>query len=93
MPTTLPPAQSSVEPAEPLVARRIKVQVAPPTEDDPGAVIEGAYTLEGNTLRVYDVDHNLLIFEGKNSPNGFVSVIHKQIDQPERTDVGPGWPQ
>jgi hypothetical protein len=48
------------EPAEPLVAHRIRVQVAPPTERDPGAVIEGAYTLEGNTLRVYDADRNLL---------------------------------
>jgi hypothetical protein len=43
------------------VAHRIQVQVAPPTEDDPGAVIEGSYTLAGDgVLRVYDADRNLL---------------------------------
>jgi hypothetical protein len=29
----------------PLVAHRIQVQIAPPTEDDPGAIVEGTYTL------------------------------------------------
>jgi hypothetical protein len=34
---------------------------APPTECDPGAVIEGSYTLaEDGVLRVYDTDQNLL---------------------------------
>jgi hypothetical protein len=52
----------SEEPAEPLVAHhRIHVQVAPPTERDPGAVIEGSYTLtESGVVRVYDADRNLL---------------------------------
>jgi hypothetical protein len=51
----------SEEPAEPLVEHRIWVQVAPPTESDPGAVIEGSFTLtEGGVVRVYDVDHKLL---------------------------------
>jgi hypothetical protein len=31
----------SEEPAGPLVAHRIQVQIAPPTEDDPGAIVEG----------------------------------------------------
>jgi hypothetical protein len=49
------------EPAEPLVEHRIWVQVAPPTENDPGAIVEGSYTLtEDGVVRVYDVDHNLL---------------------------------
>jgi hypothetical protein len=39
---------------------RIWVQVAPPTENSPGEIIEGSFTLEGNDLRVFDVDHNLL---------------------------------
>ena len=40
---------------------RIRVQVAPPTENDPGAIVEGSYTLaEDGVVRVYDVDHNLL---------------------------------
>jgi hypothetical protein len=61
MPSTPAPVQSSAEPAEPLVAHRIQVQVAPPTEDSPGAVIEGSYTLAGDgVLRVYDADRNLL---------------------------------
>ncbi|OLB78716.1 MAG: hypothetical protein AUI16_02975 [Alphaproteobacteria bacterium 13_2_20CM_2_64_7] len=48
------------EPAE-LVAHRIQVQVAPPTENDPGAIIEGTYTLaEDGILRVFDTDQNLL---------------------------------
>jgi hypothetical protein len=43
------------------VEHRIRVQVAPPTENDPGAVIEGSYTLtEDGVLRVYDTDQNLL---------------------------------
>jgi hypothetical protein len=43
------------------VEHRIRVQVAPPTQDDPGAVIEGSYTLtEDGVLRVYDTDQNLL---------------------------------
>jgi hypothetical protein len=51
----------SEEPAEPLVEHRIRVQVAPPTENDPGAIVEGSYTLtEDGVVRVYDVDHNLL---------------------------------
>jgi hypothetical protein len=51
----------SEEPAEPLVAHRIQVQVAPPTEDSPGEVVEGTYTLaEDGVLRVYDGDRNLL---------------------------------
>jgi hypothetical protein len=51
----------SEEPAEPLVEHRIRVQVAPPTENDPGAIVEGTYTLtEGGLLRVYDTDQNLL---------------------------------
>jgi hypothetical protein len=59
MPST--PAPASVEPAEPLVAHRIQVQVAPRTENDPGAIIEGSYTLtEDGVLRVYDADQNLL---------------------------------
>jgi hypothetical protein len=50
----------SEEPAD-LVAHRIRVQVAPPTETDPGAIVEGSYTLaEDGVVRVYDVDHNLL---------------------------------
>jgi hypothetical protein len=49
------------EPAEPLVEHRIWVQVAPPTENDPGAIVEGSYTLaEDGVVRVYDVDRNLL---------------------------------
>ena len=44
--------------------RRVVVSIganAPPTEDDPGAVIEGGYTLtEDGLLRVYDTDRNLL---------------------------------
>src|SRR6266487_4223382 len=37
------------------------VQVAPPIENDPGAIIEGSYTLtEDSILRVYDADRNLL---------------------------------
>jgi hypothetical protein len=60
MPTTPPPASSSVEPAE-LVEHRIQVQVAPPTETDPGTIVEGSYTLAGNgVVRVYDVERNLL---------------------------------
>jgi hypothetical protein len=59
MPTT-PPPSSSTEPAE-LVVHHIRVQVAPPTDTDPGAIVEGSYTLtEDGVLRVYDVDHNLL---------------------------------
>jgi hypothetical protein len=55
------PAPRPVEPAEPLVAHRIWVQVAPPTERDPGAIIEGSYALtENGVLRVYDADQNLL---------------------------------
>jgi hypothetical protein len=51
----------SAEPAEPLVAHRIRVQVAPPTEDSPGEIVEGSYTLaEDGVLRVYDADRNLL---------------------------------
>jgi hypothetical protein len=60
MPTTPPPASArpSEEPAE---FHRIHVQVAPPTEDSPGEVIEGSYALaEDGVLRVYDTDHNLL---------------------------------
>ena len=50
----------SEEPAD-LVAHRIRVHVAPPTETDPGAIVEGSYTLtEDGVVRVYDVDHNLL---------------------------------
>jgi hypothetical protein len=55
------PAPASVEePAEPLVEHRIRVQVAPPTDTDPGAIVEGSYTLEDDVVRVYDVDQNLL---------------------------------
>jgi hypothetical protein len=51
----------SEEPAEPLMAHPIRVQIAPPTETDPGAIVEGSYTLaEDGVVRVYDVDHNLL---------------------------------
>jgi hypothetical protein len=43
------------------VEHRIRVQVAPPTESDPGAIVEGSYTLtEDGVLRVYDADQNLL---------------------------------
>jgi hypothetical protein len=59
MPST-PAPRSVEEPAEPLVEHRIRVQVAPPTEDDPGAIVEGSYTLEDGVLRVYDTDQNLL---------------------------------
>jgi hypothetical protein len=60
MPTTPAPASSPVEPAEPM-AHRIHVQVAPPTESDPGAIVEGSFTLtEDVVLRVYDTDQNLL---------------------------------
>jgi hypothetical protein len=53
--------QPSEEPAEPLVAHRIYAQVAPPTETDPGAIVEGSYTLtEDGVLRVFDTDRNLL---------------------------------
>jgi hypothetical protein len=49
------------EPAESLVAHRIYAQVAPPTDTDPGAIVEGSYSLtENGVLRVYDVDGNLL---------------------------------
>jgi hypothetical protein len=56
------PAPRSVEePAEPLVTHRIHVQVAPPTDNDPGSVIEGSFTVSANgTLRVYGADSNLL---------------------------------
>jgi hypothetical protein len=50
----------SEEPAEPLEEHRIRVQVAPPTENDPGAIVEGSYTLGDGVVRVYDADHNLL---------------------------------
>jgi hypothetical protein len=61
VPTTPPPASASVEESAEPLAHRIWVQVAPPTETDPGAVIEGSYTLtEGGVLRVYDADRNLL---------------------------------
>jgi hypothetical protein len=52
----------SEEPAEPLVDHRIWAQVAPPTDTDPGAIVEGSYTLteDGRVLRVYDADQNLL---------------------------------
>jgi hypothetical protein len=60
MPSTPPPAAASIEPAE-LVEHRIWVQVAPPTDTDPGAIVEGSYTLtEDGVVRVYDADHNLL---------------------------------
>jgi hypothetical protein len=59
MPST--PAPVSVEPAEPLVEHRIWAQTAPPTDTDPGAIVEGSYTLtEGGTLRIYGADRNLL---------------------------------
>jgi hypothetical protein len=59
-PSTLAP-RSVEEPAEPLVQIPVHVQVAPPTEDDPGAIIEGGCTLtEDGVLRVYDADGNLL---------------------------------
>jgi hypothetical protein len=55
------PAPASAAESAQLVEHRIQVQVAPPTEDDPGAVIEGSYTLtESGVLRVYDADRNLL---------------------------------
>jgi hypothetical protein len=60
-PRTPAVVRPSEEPAEPLMAHRIRVQVAPPTENDPGAVIEGSYTLtEDGLLRVFDTDQNLL---------------------------------
>jgi hypothetical protein len=60
MPSTPAPA-SAEEPAEPLDARRIYVQTAPPTEDSPGEIVEGSYTLAADGgIRVYDVDGNLL---------------------------------
>jgi hypothetical protein len=55
------PAPVSAEEPEPLEGHRypIWVQVAAPTDTDPGSVIEGTYTLaEGGVLRVYDVDGN-----------------------------------
>jgi hypothetical protein len=60
-----PPKPAMVRPseelAEPLVAHHIQVQVAPPTENDPGAIVEGSYTLtEDGLLRVFDTDQNLL---------------------------------
>jgi hypothetical protein len=59
MPST--PAPASVEPASPLVSHPIRVRVAPPTDADPGAIVEGTYTLtEDGVLRVYDTDRNLL---------------------------------
>jgi hypothetical protein len=59
-PSTSAP-RSVEEPTEPLVEHRIRVQVAPPTDTDPGAIIEASYTLaEDGVVRVYDVDHNLL---------------------------------
>jgi hypothetical protein len=68
------------------VEHRIQVQVAPPTENDPGAIVEGSYTLtEDGVVRVYD--HNLLgtehlagavaaatarrVLREKKSPNAF----------------------
>jgi hypothetical protein len=59
-PPSTPPPAASIEPAD-LVEHRVWVQVAPPTDTDPGAIVEGSYTLtEDGVLRVYDVDHNLL---------------------------------
>jgi hypothetical protein len=61
MPTSSPPASGFEEPAEPLEEHHIYVQVAPPTENSPGAIVEGSYTLtESGVVRVYDVDGNLL---------------------------------
>jgi hypothetical protein len=61
-PPSTPAPRSVEEPAEPLVAHHIRVQVAPPTDTDPGAIVEGSYTLteDGRVLRVYDADQNLL---------------------------------
>jgi hypothetical protein len=60
MPTSPPPASGFEEPAEPLEEHHIYVQVAPPTENDPGAIIEGSYSAYGGTVRVYDADGHLL---------------------------------
>jgi hypothetical protein len=60
MPSTPAPA-SAEEPAEPLDVHRVHIQIAPPTENDPGAIVEGSYTLTADgVLRVYDADDNLL---------------------------------
>jgi hypothetical protein len=59
-----PPKPAIVRPSEEpadLVEHRIQVQVAPPTERNPGAIVEGTYTLtEDGVVRVYDADHNLV---------------------------------
>jgi hypothetical protein len=57
------PAPASAEEPETLEGHRYPIwaQIAPPTDTDPGSVIEGTYTLaENGILRVYDVDGNLL---------------------------------
>jgi hypothetical protein len=51
-PPSTPPPAASIEPAD-LVEHRVWVQVAPPTDTDPGAIIEGI-------VRVHDADGNLL---------------------------------
>jgi hypothetical protein len=60
MPTSPPPA-SGLE-YESLEEYRYPIwaQIAPPTDTDPGAIIEGSYSAYGGTVRVYDADGHLL---------------------------------
>jgi hypothetical protein len=84
-PPRTPAPASAEEPAD-LVDHRIHVQVAPPTEDSPGAVIEGSYTLaEDGTLRVYDTDQNLLGTE-RLRPDADAGAVARRV---LRTKKGP----
>jgi hypothetical protein len=72
MPSTPAPV-SAEEPTEPLDVHRIYVQTAPPTDNDPGAIVEGSYSVYHGTVRVYDADGHLLGVEHTDANAGAVA--------------------
>jgi hypothetical protein len=84
MPTTPAPA-SAEEPAEPLVHRPIYAQVAPPTESDPGQIIEGSFTISsGGIVRVED-DQGILLGSEVLQPGADPAAVARRILRDKRS--------
>jgi hypothetical protein len=92
MPTSPPPASGLEDESLEEYRYPIWAQIAPPTDTDPGAIIEGSYSAYGGTVRVYDADGHLLgvehtddanaaavarrLLREKKGPNDFWRTLH-----------------